>query len=234
VTDLSPGRLLAFAQGELRLLGPAFPRFFLAGGAFKTLLHRRPPRDLDLWAESPEDRALLLDALLRHGARPLPPSPGAERFLAGERLVEVSFQIETMEERLARFDLALSCCAVAFRGGTPSAFCHPLALASVERREVLLLRLAHPSLALATLSRARRYAADLGYAVPPSLEELAWSAFLAHPPEEQRVLIEKLHHHHGEETFGVAEEAHLRSRAACTLVWVAPPSAREGEGGRGG
>ncbi len=212
---LSPAALFAFAEGELRpLLGPSFPRFFLAGGAFKTLLHRRPPRDLDLWAETPDDRERLVASLLARGARPLPPAPGADRFLAGERLVEVSFQIEPMEARLARFDLGLSCCAVAFRGDAPLASCHPLALASVQQREVLLIRLAHPSLALATLSRARRYGADLDYTVPASLEELAWSAFLAHPPEEQLALIEKLRHHHGEETFGVAEEALLRVRTA--------------------
>ena len=42
-------------------------RFFLAGGAYKTLLTGRPTRDLDLWAPSAEDRKLLIDALLKQG-----------------------------------------------------------------------------------------------------------------------------------------------------------------------
>jgi len=34
-------------------------RYFIAGGAYKTLLTGRPPRDLDFWAPSPEDRDIL-------------------------------------------------------------------------------------------------------------------------------------------------------------------------------
>ena len=38
-------------------------RFFFAGGAFKSLLTSRPPKDLDLWAPSAEDRAALVAAV---------------------------------------------------------------------------------------------------------------------------------------------------------------------------
>lgn len=38
-------------------------RFFLAGGAFKSLLTGRPPRDLDLWASIEQDRAMLCATL---------------------------------------------------------------------------------------------------------------------------------------------------------------------------
>ena len=48
-------------------------RFFLAGGAFKSLLTGLPPRDLDLWAPSERDRQRVLDALCTRGARPCAP-----------------------------------------------------------------------------------------------------------------------------------------------------------------
>ncbi|MFO8082590.1 MAG: calcium-binding protein [Armatimonadota bacterium] len=46
-------------------------RFFLGGGAFKTLLTGQPPRDLDLWAPSVQDRERLIETLLSRGAREL-------------------------------------------------------------------------------------------------------------------------------------------------------------------
>jgi hypothetical protein len=192
VSPFSPERLIAFAEARLSpLLGPSFPPIFLAGGAFKTLLHGRPPRDLDLWAETPEARRQLLATLLERGASRLPAAPGAERFLAGDQLVEVSFQIEAMEERLARFDLGLSCCAVVWRDGRPGTLVHPLALASIRARQILLIDLA----------------ADLGYEVPAALEQQLWSTFLAQPPALRRELIDKLRVHYGEHTFHVATEA---------------------------
>ena len=70
-----------------------------------------------------------------------------------------------LEDRLARFDLALSAVGVehAADGGW-RAVIHPLALESVLRREMLLLKpLVNWKYALATLERMRRYAAELGF-----------------------------------------------------------------------
>jgi hypothetical protein len=188
-------------------LGEDRPRVFLAGGAFKTLLHGRPPRDLDLWAETPADRARLVERLRARGAETRPAAPGAERFvLAGQR-IEVSFQVEEMEPRLARFDLGLSCIAVAFRGEDAVPLVHPRALASVARREVLLIAITCWQLALATLVRARRYAKDLDYRVSPDLEAEAWSLFAARSPEEQAEMIAQLDRHLGADTYGVRREA---------------------------
>lgn len=49
--------VIEFARREVaRTVGlGSGARFFLAGGAFKSLLTGRPPRDLDLWAPSVED-----------------------------------------------------------------------------------------------------------------------------------------------------------------------------------
>lgn len=42
-------------------------KFFLAGGCFKTLLHGKPPNDLDLWPATDHDRIQLLEALFLQG-----------------------------------------------------------------------------------------------------------------------------------------------------------------------
>ena len=43
-------------------------RFCLAGGCFKSLIHGRPPNDLDLWPASEEDRLSLIRELTACGA----------------------------------------------------------------------------------------------------------------------------------------------------------------------
>ena len=62
-------RVVEFAQNNLNILLPnGFSgRFFLAGGCFKTLLHGKPPNDLDLWPASDHDRIQLLQALSLQG-----------------------------------------------------------------------------------------------------------------------------------------------------------------------
>jgi broad specificity phosphatase PhoE len=165
--------VLELARREVTaVVGPNLDaRFFLAGGAFKTLLTGAPPRDLDLWAASPDDRTALLTALLARGARPLEPRPYCDAFELHDRVVEVPHKAEptTLEELLARFDLGLSAVGVEHRpGGYWRTVVHPLAHRSVARREVLLLKpLVNWRHALATLVRLRRYAAELGFVVPP-------------------------------------------------------------------
>ena len=44
-------------------------RFCLAGGCFKSLIHGRPPNDLDLWPKSEEDRLTLIRHLTTCGAQ---------------------------------------------------------------------------------------------------------------------------------------------------------------------
>ena len=75
---------------------------------------------------------------------------------------------DTLEGRLARFDIALSAVGVEHRpSGQWSAIVHPLARTSVERREVLLLKpLVNWKFVLSTLERMWRYADELGYIVP--------------------------------------------------------------------
>ncbi len=98
----------------------------------------------------------------------------------------------SLEERLARFDLALSAIGVEHRQGTWRAVIHPLALESIRRCEVLLLKpLVNWKYALATLERMRRYAKELGYTVPPSEEGEVWNMFRAQLPHERRAMVER-------------------------------------------
>lgn len=155
-------------------------RFFLAGGAFKTLLTGRPPRDLDLWAPSQEDRRLLVRALDLRGAQPQAARPFADAYLINGRLVEVPHSTEptVLEERLGESDISLSAVGLEHSAdGSMRAVIHPLALESVRRREVLLLKpLFNRGYALITLERMQRYAIELGYSIPPTEEAEVWRA----------------------------------------------------------
>ena len=94
--------------------------------------------------------------------------------------------------------------------GSWSVLVHPLAEESVRRREVLLLRpLVNWKYALATLERMRRYAAELGFVVPPREEEEVWRVFEEQPPEMRAGMVER-YHRTAQGGFDVAEEAARR------------------------
>ena len=213
--SLSEPDLIDFARREItRIVGPECDaRFFLAGGAFKTLLTGRPPRDLDLWAPSDDDRARLLGALASRGARPLDPRPFTDAFEVDGRVVEVPHRTEppTLEARLGRFDIALSAVGVEHSPGDIwRAVVHPLAQESVERQEVLLLEpLVNWKYALATLERARRYGAELGFAVPQAVDDAIWAVFEAQPREIRQAMLER-YDMTGRGGYHVREEALCR------------------------
>ncbi len=190
-------------------------RFFVAGGAFKSLLTGRAPRDLDLWAASSEDRALLVDTLTKRGARPLEARPFADAFEIADRVVEVPHHAApgTLEERLARFDLALSAVGVEHQTGDRwRSLIHPLALESVARREVLLLKpLVNWRHALSTLARLRRYAEELRFTVPPEEEAEVWRVFDEQPREMQLGMLARFELA-SVGGYGVREEAECRLR----------------------
>jgi hypothetical protein len=171
-------------------------RFFLAGGAFKTLLTGRPARDLDLWAPSAADRVALLAELAQRGARPLDPRPFAQAFEVRGRVIEVALKVgpPTLEACLGRFDIALSAIGAEHLGGDQwRAIVNPHALQSVLRREVLLLKpLVNWKYALATLERMYRYAGELGYRVPDSEVDSVWDVFDSQTREMQEGMIARL------------------------------------------
>jgi broad specificity phosphatase PhoE len=189
--------VVEFARREIaRVVGlDSQAHFFLAGGAFKTLLTGKPPRDLDLWAVSAKDRDKLIAALIARGARRLPERPFAEAFSIAGRTVEVPYAVEpaTLAERLARFDIALSAIGVEHHPDARwTARIHPSAQVCVQSRQVLLLKpLVNWKYALTTLERIRRYAAELGFELPPEEEAEIWRIFAAQSPEMRTGMLER-------------------------------------------
>lgn len=213
--DLAEDDVAEFARREIAAtVGlDSGARFFLAGGAFKSLLTGRSPRDLDLWAPSEHDRDLLLAALRDRGALPAGARPFADAFEVAGRVVEVPYKTEpdTLSERLARFDVGLSAVGVEHRpNGEWSVMVHPLALESVRRREVRLLKpLVNWKYVLTTLERMRRYAEELSFSVPADEEAEVWRVFEAQDAELRAGLIER-YQRTGAGGFGIMEEVACR------------------------
>lgn len=210
---LDEDHVIELARREAgRTVGLTCPaRFFVAGGAFKTLLHGRPPRDLDLWAPSAEDRATLVETLLARGARKLDGGVFSDTFEIRGRIVDVPDKVEpaTLEERLARFDLALSAIGAEHIGEDRWRACiDPLALTAAATRQVLLLKpLVNWRHALTTLVRARRYATELRFELPHDEEAEVWRVFDAQESEMQHGMIERL-----ERSAGAAESVLEQAR----------------------
>ena len=190
-------------------------RFFLAGGAFKTLLTGKAPKDLDLWAPSRQDRENLIGLLDVKGSRLTPSTPFADAFTVRDRVVEVARKIEpkTLAARLRRFDIAVSAIGADYRPCDQwDARIHPLAHLSLKRREVLLLKpLVNWKFALATLERMHRYAEELNFEIPSEEVDHIWRIYDEQPPEEQERMIER-YRAAGEGGYNIAEEALCRSR----------------------
>ena len=209
--------VLDFARREIAAtVGLDFSgRFFLSGGAFKSLLTGRAPQDLDFWAPTPVDRQALVARLEQRGADPLPRRSYSDAWAVSGRVVEVPHKAEpdTLEARHARFDIALSAVGVEhLRGDSWRAVVHPLARESVERREVLLLKpLVNPKYALATIERVRRYAAELGFSVPSEEEAELWSAVEGAGPEVRQGMLERFQRT-ARHDRGVREEVACRLR----------------------
>ena len=167
-------------------------RFYVAGGAFKTLLTGLPPRDLDLWAPSAQDRetvrAALASAACRHTDGQF-----ADVFEISGRTIELARKIasDALEERLCRFDLALSAVGAEHCPGDQwRAVVHPLARKATELGQILLLKpLVNWSYALVTLERARRYAEELGYVFPAEEEAEVWRVFDPQPCEMKAQML---------------------------------------------
>jgi hypothetical protein len=164
---------------------------------FKTLLHGAPPRDLDIWACSEPDRIAIHKALLARGATEAPRRPYTQAYEIRGRTVELSYKVDatSLEDRLLRFDLAISAIGVEH---TPTdgwrACIHPLALETIRQRRILLLpELRNWRHCLASLERLRRYSKELGYAVHPEDEQRLWSFFRDQGPEIQRGMLERFH-----------------------------------------
>lgn len=187
--------LVGFAQKYLEPILGKHPEgwFFLAGGAFKSLLHGRPPRDLDLWPATPADRERLAAQFTRRGAVLSSDNPPYQTsYTLSGQLIELAHDasVASLPEWMRRCDLALSAIGVEHRDGGWRGGIHPLALESIRRGEVLLLMpLANWKYALATLDRLYRYGAELGFSIPGNAEQAIWNTYERQTREEQRKMI---------------------------------------------
>lgn len=190
-------------------------RFFLAGGAFKTLLTGRPPKDLDLWAPTVQDREALLKILDVKGGRLLPAPLFADAFGIRGRVVEVPHEIgpTTLDARLRCSDIAISAIGVEHRPNEQwDARIHPCAQLSLQRREVLLLKpLVNWKYALTTLERMYHYAEELNFEIPSEEVAHIWHIYDEQLPEEQERMIER-YRRTGKGGYSIAEEAACRSQ----------------------
>lgn len=214
VDPFASERLVIFAR-ELfdRTIGLDFPgRVFLAGGAFKTLIHGRPPRDLDLWAPTPDDRSLLIGRLGNRGAAPLARRAYSDAFVLGGYELEVPDRVgpESLDDLLSRFDLGLSAVGVELCHGRLEGRVLLEAGASVEQRAVLILKPPpNPKHILGTIARARRYSEELGWCLSAEDEALAWSIFEGASEDERENML-KRYQYTALRGWGVYEEAMVR------------------------
>lgn len=197
MSALAQSQVLAFGKQILDCLMPAriLGRVFLVGGAYKTLIHGRAPRDLDLFCADSASRDEILAALRTRGARPLRDNPPYQTMLSlGEHVVEVSYDTTqpTLQARLACSDLALSAIGCERSSMEDRAIVHPLAAASLARRQILLLKpLVNWKYALYTLERMHRYAQELAFTLPPEEEACIWQTFTAQAPSERQAMIRR-------------------------------------------
>lgn len=202
---LSDERVRAFAAAQAARLPPgalAGVDCCIASGAFKCLLSVRggetpQPRDLDLWPQTPRNEELLLARL----------SPAARAVRAGRwntqlelisaadgasMLVEVVHAYgRDLDATLAQFDIALAAVGARLQDGVVTdVVVHPLALESVQRRELLLLPGAEASEhALSTAERLLRYARTLGWPRPERQLQQLCAAFAAAPPARRVAMV---------------------------------------------
>ena len=117
----------------------------------------------------------------------------------------------TLQERLARFDIALSAIGVEHAPGERwQSIIDPLAKESFERREILLLKpLVNWKHALGTLERMKRYADELGFTIPQGEIDEIWRVFESQPREMKIGMIER-YDKSGYRKYGVREEALCR------------------------
>ncbi len=197
MSGLAPGSVLQLGRAWLdRFLPPRTQgRVFLVGGAYKCLLHGRPPRDLDLFCADAHTRHEVLAALRMHGARSVADNPPYQETLCLDGLqIEVAYDTthSTLEARIGCTDIALSAVGCERGPDGDRALVHPLAHESTVHREILLLTpLVNWKYALYTLERMHRYAQELGFVVPAEHEDYVWRLFLAQHAHERVSMIRR-------------------------------------------
>lgn len=193
---LTEQAVLEFGAEMLRaVLGDGFAgTVMLAGGAFKTLIHGRPPRDLDLWAPNDEERIHLVERLRDRGALLVSQSRYSTTLELVGRRVDVPVRADRfcIDVHFERVDIGIAAVAVQLRNGTLKAAVHPLAIECEQRRQVLFMKpLLNWRHCLGCLARARRYADELGWVLPQTEEAYIWDLFDSQDPAMQVGMMDR-------------------------------------------
>lgn len=169
--------------------------FFVAGGAFKTLISGKPARDLDVWAASEIDRQLIVEALLAQGAKRLEENQYHEKFVCRNRVVDVpkSVNCDSLDALFERFDIALSAVGVEFNHRQAiAAHVHSSLSESLLKREIKLLHpLRNPKYVLTTLERMFRYGSELNFSISESDINFIWNFFESQETTMRQGMIER-------------------------------------------
>ena len=164
-----------------RTIGLNYPEpVFLVGGAFKTILHEKAPRDMDFFVPGDENRTKLISHLIKRGAKHDHSRPFGDLFTMDNLKIDVPLKTSpfTLEERLARCDLGLSAIGAEMIAGNVRSLISPWAWYSARRRKIFIIKpLVNKDYCLSTLSRAMRYADELEWAVPAEDEDFVWRFF---------------------------------------------------------
>lgn len=195
-TRMTLSAVLEFGRNMLvGVLGDGYPgTAMLAGGAFKSLIHGRPPRDLDIWAPDETERGKLVAHLLSRGAAPLPDRRYSSAFSLANLEIEIPKKCDRvgLDVHLSRVDIGIAAVALQVVDGRFTAAVHPLAVESEQRRMVLFVKpLANWRHCLGCLARAHRYAVELDWQLPQSEVQFIWDIFDKQDPETQAGMLER-------------------------------------------
>lgn len=167
----------------------------LAGGAFRSVVHGGPVRDLDLWFPDPEGLARARLCLLQQGAGLVADRPPYQCILeVRETPVDLVYNVHPtdLHALFASFDLGPAMMGVWRQEGVTTALIHPLARASYEARTVRVNRdYTNQKYVLVTLVRLARYAREMGFAEEEADRGWLWSVFDGASEDEQQRMVDR-------------------------------------------
>ncbi len=178
-----------------------FSRFVIAGGAFKTLITGKLPRDIDIWPYLPEDRTLMIGSLLKGRGFLHRNGPFTETFSLRSFDVEINKKTvgRDVGDILERFDIGLSAVGIEFipsgdgETGEYRLMIRPEFWENLNNKELSFIKpLKNWPFAFTCLERIRRQNRELGFKLPPAEEDYIFNLFLDKTPEERQLMLENL------------------------------------------
>ena len=194
--SLSIENVKVFALEIVRKILPASYdcHFYLAGGCFKSMITKKEPNNIDLWAASEDDRTRLIRQL--GGACLICDDGGYHPTVVlktGLPKINVYFNYpSSLDICLSHFDLVMSCIGVEFDSGKLiDSHVHFEANDDAQNKIVRVVRRINPHKDnLLTLMRMLRYADELSYVVIPETIKCLWrNTYVSATLEKRRELL---------------------------------------------